>query len=232
MTWAYLDDIICRAKSLFDLLKKLQIFFDIFLKYNIIIKSTKSFLNYSDIEFLDQQVNFLGLTTSEKNLRVIKQLIYPENLSILEYYLILTGYLYNYIHLYAQLAAPLQALKTSLLCNASVSSQQQQVYASKTRLEPLISQQHLSFWSIQKALSHFSILIYLTLNKILWIDLDASENFGFEVVVFHTSIKKKLFQGHWPTSSSLQPIFFFFGFSAPSWRITGQQSYRFQALFG
>ena len=48
-TQAYVDDIICGAKSLPDLLDKLQVLFDIFLYYNISIKPTKSFLNYPDV---------------------------------------------------------------------------------------------------------------------------------------------------------------------------------------
>lgn len=132
--WAqtYVDDIICRAKFLFDLLKKLHILFDIFLEYNISIKSIKSFFNYPNIGLLGQQVSFLGLTILEEKLRAIKHLTYPETLGALEYYLGLTSYLRNYIHFYAQLATPLQALKTFLLHNVPISGQQQRVYASKT----------------------------------------------------------------------------------------------------
>ena len=133
---AYMDDIICAAKSLTDPLQKLRILFDIFLKYNISIKPTKSFLNYPDVGLLGQQVNSLGLTTSKEKLRAIKHLTYPETLGLLEYYLGLTGYLRNYIHFYAQLAALLQALKTSLLRDAPISGQQQRAYASRTRLGP------------------------------------------------------------------------------------------------
>lgn len=49
---AYVDDIICRAESLPDLLKKLCILFDIYFEYNISIKPSKSFLNYSNIGLL------------------------------------------------------------------------------------------------------------------------------------------------------------------------------------
>lgn len=53
-TWAhaYVDDIICGAKSLSNLLKKLRILFDIFLEYNISIKPSKSFFNYSNVGLL------------------------------------------------------------------------------------------------------------------------------------------------------------------------------------
>lgn len=46
---AYIDNIICKARSFSDLLKKLRIQINIFFKYNISIKSTKSFLNYPNV---------------------------------------------------------------------------------------------------------------------------------------------------------------------------------------
>lgn len=94
--------------------------FDIFLHYNISIKLTKSFLNYPDTGLLGQRVNSLGLNISDEKLRAIRLLAYPDTLGALEYYLGLTGYLQSYIHFYAQLAAPLQELKTSLLRHAPV----------------------------------------------------------------------------------------------------------------
>lgn len=112
---AYVDDIICGAKSLPNIFEKLRILFDIFLEYYISIKPSKSFLNYLNIGLLGQRVNSLDLITSEEKLRAIKLLNYPKTLGALKYYLGLTSYLRNYIHFYTQLAAPLQALKTSLL---------------------------------------------------------------------------------------------------------------------
>lgn len=97
----YIDDIIYRAGCFSDLFKKLCILFKIFFKYNISIKPTKFFLNYSTIGLLGQQVNSLGLITSEKKLWAVKHLIYPKTLGVLKYYLGLTSYLRNYIHFYA-----------------------------------------------------------------------------------------------------------------------------------
>lgn len=48
----YINNIICKVKSLSNLFQKLYILFDIFLKYNISIKPTKSYLNYSNIGLL------------------------------------------------------------------------------------------------------------------------------------------------------------------------------------
>lgn len=133
--WAYIDDIIYRTKSLLNLLEKLCILFNIFLKYNISIKSTKFFLNYFNIRLLGQQVNFLGLTILKKKLKIINFLTYSKMLNMFEYYLGLISYLCNYIHFYTQLAASFQMLKTSLLYNVLVSSQQQQTYTSKIKLK-------------------------------------------------------------------------------------------------
>lgn len=205
---AYVDDIICGAKSLPDLLHKLRILFDIFLQYNISIKPTKSYLNYPDVGLLGQRVNSLGLTTSEEKLKAIRLLTYPDTLGALEYHLGLTGNLRGYIHFYAQLAAPLQALKTSLLRDAPLGGQQRRAYASKTRLGAPTPQELASFLSIQDALSQPSTLVHHNPDKILWIDLDASKEFGFGAIVFHTASNEALPDGLWPSSASVQPILF------------------------
>lgn len=96
-----MDDIICGAKSLPDLFKKLHILFDIFLEYNISIKPSKSFFNYPDVELLDQKINSLGLTTLEEKFRAISLFNFSKTLGMLKYYLGLTGYLHNYIYYYA-----------------------------------------------------------------------------------------------------------------------------------
>lgn len=101
-TWAqaYVDNIICRTKSLPDLLEKLRILFDIFLDYNISIKPITSFLNYPNVELLGQQIISLDLTTLEEKFRAINLLTYLKILGALKYYLGLTSYFYNYIHFY------------------------------------------------------------------------------------------------------------------------------------
>ena len=104
---AYVDDIIYGVRSLNDLLSKLRIFFELFVTYNISIKQTKTFLNYSDVGLLGQEVNTLGLTTAKEKLNAIWFLQYPLTVWALEYYLGLTGYFRFYIHYYAQLAKPL-----------------------------------------------------------------------------------------------------------------------------
>lgn len=69
------------------MLRKLQIFFSIFIAFNIYIKSTKTFFHYFDIRLLGQKVNLLGLTIVEEKLRAIRELTNPNSLEVLKYYL-------------------------------------------------------------------------------------------------------------------------------------------------
>ena len=150
-----------------DLLGKLRALFEIFLHYNISIKPTKSYLNYHNVGLLGQQVNSLGITTSDEKLKTIRLLYYPETLGALKYYLGLTSYLRSYIHFYAQMASPLQALKTRLLKGASYRGQQRRAYASKTKLGPPSDAELASFHAFQKAFSHPSTLVPHNANKTL-----------------------------------------------------------------
>lgn len=90
------------------MLEKLQIFFHIFVPFNIYIRPTKKFLNYPKVGLLRQNVTFLSLTTMEEKLRAIRELTYLDILRALKYYLGLTGYFHSYIDFYAQLAKSLQ----------------------------------------------------------------------------------------------------------------------------
>lgn len=205
---AYVDDIICGAKSLDNLLAKLRTLFKIFVAYNISIKPTKTFLNYPDVGLLGQQVNSLGLITAKEKLNAISLLHYPDTLGALEYYLGLTDYLWSYIHYYAQLVEPLQSLKTSLLKAAPLSGQQRRVYASKTKLPPATPRLLASFEGIQAALAKPITLAHHDPDKILWIDLDASKEFGFDAVIFHTNEENELTEGTWPLRTSIRPLIF------------------------
>lgn len=164
------------------------------------MKLTKLFLNYPDVGLLRQRVNSLRLTISDKKLKAIYFLTYPNMLRALEYYLGFTGYLQGYIHIYAQLAAPFQELKRLLLRHTPVASQQRRAYTSKTKLGPLTIQELASFQSIQEALSQLWILVHHDLEKVLWIDLDPSKEFGFGAIVFHTASNKALLEGGWSST--------------------------------
>ena len=53
LAWAraYINDIVCGATSVADLLQKLRVLFEIFVVYNISIDTAKTYLNYQDAGF-------------------------------------------------------------------------------------------------------------------------------------------------------------------------------------
>ena len=57
-------------------------------------------------------------------------------------------------------------------------------------------------------MSQLSMLVYFDAAKTLWIDLDASKEFGFGAVVFHVKDNERTQEGKWPTRSTMQPILF------------------------
>lgn len=205
--YAYVDDIIYGRKSLPDLLIKLYVFFDIFLRYNISIQPMKSYLNYPNVALLRQHVNSLRLSKSEKMLKAVCLLKYPETLEALEYYFDITGYLRSHINYYAQLAAPLEALKTSFLKRVLKSGQQCRTYTSKIRLEPLIKKELATFNALQLAQGQPTTFVCHNPDKPLWIDLDGYKKLSFGIVTFHTT-ENILHEAKWPFSTSMQPILF------------------------
>lgn len=79
-----------------------------------------------------------------------------------------------------------------MLKSAPLLGQQQKAYALKTKLSPSSPVELAAFQSLQEALSKLTILIHHDPNKILWINLDTSKEFGFGTVVFHTFPNKEL----------------------------------------
>ncbi len=192
-----------------DVFQKPRVIFEIFVAYNISIKHTKIYLNYPDIGFLGQQVNFLRLTTSDDKLRAIQLLCYPKTLGALEYYLGLIWYFQSYIHFYAQLTEPLQLLETSLLISATIAGAQRRVFASKTKL-PLSSQaKKASFLSLQDTLSRLLMLVNHDFARNLWVHLDVSKKFGFGAMMFHLRQgKEEISEKNWLKRSTVEPILF------------------------
>ena len=73
---------------------------------------------HPNIALLGQLVHSLELSICKKKLKAVRLLKYAKTLRALEYYHGLIKYFRSYIHYYAQLASPLQALKTSFFKKA------------------------------------------------------------------------------------------------------------------
>ena len=206
---AYVDDIIIGAISLREYLRYLRQLFQIFVQYNILIAPTKTYLGYPNVSLLGRRVDSLGMATPDDKLRAISSLRYPATLGDLEHYLGLTGYLRQYVHYYVQLAKPLQDyLKTRLLKEVpSTKGNQRRAYSLKLRLLQATERETQSFKSLQEALSKPSILVYFNLIRTLQIDLDASKEFGFGIIIFHIK-DDTIILDKWLARTSIELIMF------------------------
>ena len=92
-TKRYIDDVVVFSITLEDYPKYLEEIFQLFNRLNIALKSTKSYLAYLLITLLGQQVDALGLSTTEEKIAATIQLKFSETLKNLETYLGLTGWL-------------------------------------------------------------------------------------------------------------------------------------------
>jgi hypothetical protein len=94
---AYMNDIIIFSKTLNEHLNHLRRVFKRLQNYNVILNSKKIFLDYFSIVLLEQVVDAFDLTTTEKKLVAIVNLIFSLSLKKLKIYLDLIEYLRVYV---------------------------------------------------------------------------------------------------------------------------------------
>ena len=126
-----------------------------------------------------------GLLTSAERLAAISKLRFPITLAALETYLSITGYLRNYIAWYAQIVKPLQDRKTELLKPSPKGGRERKSFAATTRLSDPTEAESTAFATLQDILSKPSYLSHFNPHWTLYIDIDASKDFGFGVVIYH-----------------------------------------------
>lgn len=97
---AYIKDIVIDAGWFEKHVADLQVIFNFFIQFNILIKLFKIFFNYPSINYLGQHINLLSLISAENKLAAVKTINYPIILGNLEYFLGLTKYLRSSMHYY------------------------------------------------------------------------------------------------------------------------------------
>lgn len=181
----YVDDIVIFSRTLLDHIAHLRQVFSLFKRVGVALKPSKSFLGYPNVQLLGQRVDSFGLSTPAERLAAISKLIFPLTLSGLETYLGMTGYLREYVAWYAQIARPLQDRKTELLKPSPKGGRGRKSFAAITRLTNPTAAELLSFKILQEALSRPCYLIHFNHCWILYVDIDASKEFGFGIVIYH-----------------------------------------------
>lgn len=184
--WAYVDDIVIFFKTLEKHLQYLQQVFSLFQSLGITLKLCKFYLEYSNITLLKQHVNALSLTTEKKKMKAITNIKFLSNLKELKVYLELMSWLQLYIPYYAQITAPLQLCKTELLWQSlKLFKFAQKMFICHTSIKKSSSEEMKAFIMLQQLFAKPTFLAYFDLTKHLYIDVDVSKQYEFEVIVYH-----------------------------------------------
>ena len=97
----YVNDIVVFFSSLEKHLRHLNEIFALFKRYNIVIKSFKTYLDYSTVQLLDQKIDSLDMTIVKNKIETIVVLSFSHILKHLEIYLEKIDYLRSYVTYYA-----------------------------------------------------------------------------------------------------------------------------------
>ena len=97
----------------------------------------------------------------------------------------MTGWLRDYIAHYAAIAKPLQERKTLMLANSPRAGNERKNFAVRAELQAPSDRELEAFDALQKALSKPTFLVHFGEKLTLYIDLDASKEFGFGAMIYH-----------------------------------------------
>lgn len=204
---AFIDDIVIKFRSFNDHVAHLRKIFSIFCKFNISIKSTKVFLNYSNVVLLRQRVNVLRLSTTDEKLKIIAEFKFSNTLKNLKHYFDLTKYIRDHIYYYFAIIKFLQDLKIALLKKASNKNHKRKQFTSKIKI--LLTQKKLlSFEIFQEVLSKSSMLYHFVAFNTLWVNLDTFKEFEIDVVIFHFKENIIIEKERWSFKTQILSIMF------------------------
>ncbi|KAJ8122730.1 hypothetical protein ONZ43_g1146 [Nemania bipapillata] len=108
----YIDDVIIFSRNIEDHLKHLDIILQILAASGCTMSLEKCHFAQHGLDALGVHVSRLGLATTEEKIAAIKELEMPRTLEELEHGIGLMGFQRNWIHHFAALAEPLNAIKT------------------------------------------------------------------------------------------------------------------------
>ena len=208
---AYVDDIVIFSRSLHEHIEHLRNVFKIFHSYNISLKPNKAYVGYPSVQLLGQHVDGFGMSTSTEKLKAITSIEFPKTLKALETYLGMTGYLRHYIQFYAQIADPLQHRKTALnkalreqrAVTADGSKKKRMVAATVMAVSAPSPSELDAFHHLQSLFAQPTTLTHFVPTRQLFMDIDASKDWGFGVMIFHSKGEKIP-----PSAASVEPILF------------------------
>ena len=172
---------------------------------NIHLAPNKAFLNYPSVYLLGQYIDTLGLATAEDKLTTIRNLEFPKILAALERYLGMTGYLKQYIPYYLAIIKPLQERKTILNRNCgNRTNNARKSKANKSYLQIPTLQELNAYHQLQEIFASPTILHHHDPTRQLYVDLDASKEFGFGAHIYHSKKDAKITPTNFAKAKSAQ----------------------------
>lgn len=111
----YVDNIIIFSHIWEDYPMQLYQIITLPIQNNIFLETRKFFIDYLPIHLVGQKIDLSGLGTIEKKRDIIFKLKFSCILKQLEYYLDLTGWLYNYIKRCTKITKSLEFCKSRLI---------------------------------------------------------------------------------------------------------------------
>ena len=207
----YVNDIVVFSRIKKKHEKHLRVVFSMLKKNNISIKLIKTFIDYFSVSLLNQKIDSLDLAIAIEKLKIIVKLRFSINLRQLKSYLSLIDWMRNYILFYVDINKFLQKRKIALLKHDFVVDNAKRAYAFKTRLNKLFQLERVSFNILQNILSKSFYLIHSNSKRQLFIDLNVSKEFDFEIMLYYVKkvYLKKLSFNQFSFRHVIESIFFF-----------------------
>ena len=179
----YVNDIIIFFKILKKHFRHLIKIFDILNVNNIIIKFGKTFLSYLTVQLLKQKIDSFDLVIAKNKFKIIVKLRFFKCFQQLKTYLRLINWLRDYISYYAKIFKSLQKRKTKFFRKDSIANSARKTYSRKIKIKYLMKREFAAFKTLQTMLSKSSFLIHVNFARQLYVNLNVSKEFDFNVIV-------------------------------------------------
>ena len=181
----YIINIIIFSKTLKKHEQYFRQFFIILQINNISIKLEKIFWNYSNIQFLNEKMNFFDFATTKNKLKIISKFQFSRILRQLKIYLNLTNWFREYISHYIEIVKLLQNRKTKLFRLSFIKKNARKTYSTRTKVLYFIEQKKTFFFTFQFLFFKSLYLVYLIFKKQIYVDLNNNKKFDFEAIIYH-----------------------------------------------
>ena len=153
------------------------------------------------------KIFFFEFVIVEDKFKAIIKLKFSTSLHQLETYFDLIEWLREYISHYADIFKSLQDRKIELLRFESIVDETRRAYVVKIRVRNSTKKKKTAFATLQSLFFKFFFLIHLNIKRQLFINLNVSKKFDFEIMIYHVKAiwnDKNCF-----SRNSIESIFFF-----------------------